>query len=83
MIDNVQSHWASTVASNDTVSFWEKNFIENLVPDVVGMSLKDALFVLENSGLRVRFTGRGVVRRQSLQAGIRVSPGNQIYIELN
>ena len=83
MIDNVQSHWASTVASNDTVSFWEKNFIENLVPDVVGMSLKDALFVLENSGLRVRFTGRGVVRRQSLQAGIRVCPGNQIYIELN
>lgn len=83
MIDNVHSSWATTVASNDTVSFWEKNFIENLVPDVIGMSIKDALFVLENAGLRVRFAGRGIVRRQSLQPGVRVSPGNQIYIELN
>jgi len=83
LIDNIQSTWATTVAKNDTVSFWEKNFIDNLVPDVVGMGLKDALFVLENAGLRVRFSGRGTVRRQSLQPGLRVSPGNQIYVELN
>lgn len=83
MIDNIHSDWASAVASNDTVSFWEKNMIENLVPDAVGMGLKDALYVLENAGLRVRFTGRGVVRRQSLHAGVRVTPGSQIYIELN
>jgi cell division protein FtsI (penicillin-binding protein 3) len=83
MIDNIQSSWTTTVASNDTVSFWEKNLIENLVPDAVGMSLKDALYVLENAGLRVRFTGRGIVRRQSLQPGVRVNPGYQIYIELN
>ena len=83
VIDNIESSWTSTTASNDTVSFWEKDFIENLVPDVVGMSLKDALYVLENTGLRVRFSGRGIVRRQSMQPGIRINPGNQIYIELN
>ncbi len=83
LIDNIQTAWATTVAKNDTVSFWEKNFIDNLVPDVVGMGLKDAFFVLENAGLRVRFSGRGVVKRQSLQPGVRFSPGNQIYIELN
>jgi cell division protein FtsI (penicillin-binding protein 3) len=47
------------------------------------MSLKDALFVLENAGIRVRFAGRGIVRRQSLQPGLRVTPGSQINIELN
>lgn len=83
LIDNINSSWATAQAKNDTVSFWEKNFIENLVPDVVGMSLKDALFVLENAGMRVRFAGRGIVRRQSLQPGVRVTPGNQINIELN
>lgn len=83
LIDNIQSTWATTVAKNDTVSFWEKNFIDNLVPDVVGMGIKDALFVLENAGLKVRFSGRGTVRRQSLQPGVRFNPGNQIYVELN
>jgi len=83
MIDNINTSWASTVVKSDTVSLWEKNFIENIVPDAVGMSLKDALFVLENAGLRVRFSGRGIVRRQSLQPGTRVVTGNQIYIELN
>lgn len=83
LIDNIQSTWATTVAKNDTVSFWEKNFIDNLVPDVVGMGLKDALYVLENAGLKVRFSGRGTVRRQSLQPGVRFNPGNQIYVELN
>jgi cell division protein FtsI (penicillin-binding protein 3) len=83
LIDNINSSWATAQAQNDTVSFWEKSFIENLVPDVVGMSLKDALFVLENAGIRVRFAGRGIVRRQSLQPGLRVTPGSQINIELN
>jgi cell division protein FtsI (penicillin-binding protein 3) len=35
-------------------------------PDVVGMGLKDALFVLENRGYHVRHTGRGVVVSQQL-----------------
>ena len=83
VIDNINTSWATAIAQNDTVSFWEKNFIENLVPDAVGMSLKDALYVLENAGLRVRFAGRGIVRRQSLTPGARITPGNQIYIELN
>ncbi len=83
LFDNVNTRWASTQVNSDTVRLREKNFIENLVPDAVGMSLKDALYVLENAGLRVRFTGRGIVRRQSLQPGTRLSAGSTIFIELN
>jgi len=53
-----------------------------LVPDVRGMGLKDALFLLENHGLRVRFSGRGAVRTQSIAAGTRVVPGATVTIVL-
>ncbi|MFO7977899.1 MAG: penicillin-binding protein [Bacteroidales bacterium] len=81
--DESQSIWVTASVKSDTVSLSSKEFIENLVPDVVGMSLKDAYFVLENAGLRVRFTGRGIVRKQSLRAGTRISPASTIYLEMN
>ncbi len=52
------------------------------MPDVRGMGLRDALFLLESRGLRVRFSGVGAVRRQSLPAGARVSAGTAVSIEL-
>jgi cell division protein FtsI (penicillin-binding protein 3) len=42
---------------------------DNRVPDVAGMSLRDALYVLENRGYRVSYTGQGRVAKQSLPAG--------------
>lgn len=55
---------------------------ENVVPDVTGMSLRDALFALENKGLTVRVNGRGSVNRQSIAAGTKVLKGSEIVIEL-
>lgn len=81
--DQSQSSWVTASVKSDTVSLSSKEFIENLVPDVTGMSLKDAYFVLENAGLRVRFTGRGIVRKQSLRPGTRISPASTIYLEMN
>lgn len=42
---------------------------ENTVPDVRGMALKDALYLLENMDLRVKFKGSGKVVRQSIIPG--------------
>lgn len=52
------------------------------VPNARGMGLRDALYVLENSGLRVGFSGTGMVQRQSLQPGSEVRKGTYIQIEL-
>jgi cell division protein FtsI (penicillin-binding protein 3) len=60
-----------------------REMIPNLVPNVVGMGLKDALYVLENAGLKVRFAGRGVVRSQSMRPGTRINEGNIIFIQLS
>ncbi len=75
--------WVATVRTNEKVEMRKKSIISNLVPDVTGMSLKDALFLLENSGLRVRVTGRGFVRSQSITPGGRVEKGERIHIEMS
>lgn len=41
----------------------------NKVPDVRGLTLRDALYVLENRGIRVSVSGRGRVKEQSLEPG--------------
>ncbi|MDT8373027.1 MAG: penicillin-binding protein [Bacteroidales bacterium] len=55
---------------------------EGVMPDVVGMGLRDAIYLLENSGLRVYYTGHGRVAKQSPPAGARISKGATVSIEL-
>lgn len=74
--------WVTAAGRNDTVILKEHRVIENLIPDVTGMGLRDALFLLENAGLTVSTSGRGRVIQQSLRPGTRVTPGANINLEL-
>lgn len=56
---------------------------EDAVPDVRGMSLRDALQLLEVRGLRVDIEGRGTVRRQSIAPGTAPRDGQTILLELS
>ena len=51
-------------------------------PNVVGMGLKEALFLLENSGLTVQVVGSGTVLNQSIAPGTQHKKGNKIIIQL-
>lgn len=53
-----------------------------LVPNVKGMGLRDALYLLENSGLKVGVSGVGTVSQQSLTPGGKVKRGSYVHIEL-
>lgn len=53
------------------------------VPDVIGMGLKDAIYMLEEAGLKVAVSGRGRVVKQSLSANADMRKGELINIELN
>jgi cell division protein FtsI (penicillin-binding protein 3) len=76
--------WAMVrVVEDDKVEVTAREMIENLVPDVVGLGLRDALYLLENAGMQVRFSGRGMVRSQSIRPGTRVVGGNEIIIRLS
>ena len=60
----IQFNLDKKVATNLPVSFVAKT-----VPNVVGMSLRDAIFNLENRGFKVKATGYGRVLAQSISAG--------------
>lgn len=75
--------WVSTANFGNAVKMIDKSFKKEVVPNVVGMGAKDAVFLLENSGLKVRISGRGTVKKQSLPAGTRIMSGYEIILELS
>lgn len=76
------AEWVSVKSSPDTAQFAGRTLRDDLVPNVVGMGLSDALFLLENKGLYVRVIGNGTVRRQSVTPGAHISSNRYITIEL-
>lgn len=52
------------------------------VPNVVGMTAKDAVYLIESTGMNVRMEGYGRVVSQSIKAGTQAAPGVVIKIEL-
>jgi cell division protein FtsI (penicillin-binding protein 3) len=63
---------------------WKKNEVVNdRVPDVMGMTFRDAVYLLEKSGLRVIHEGNGRVADQSIPAGSKLFKGSRIYIRLS
>ena len=60
----------------------QKN-LKDLIPDVKGMGLKDAVYLLENSGLKVLVEGAGKVKEQSLAPGQKLIKGMSISLKLS
>lgn len=56
---------------------------EGLVPDVVNMNLRDAVYLLEQAGLRVRVKGKGRISSQSIAPGQRPAKGQFIDLILS
>ena len=56
---------------------------KKLIPNVVGLGLKDALYMLESKGLKVGFAGRGKVIGQNVGAGASFRRGDRIELLLN
>ena len=56
--------------------------IKGLVPNVKGMGLIDAAFLLEQCGLYVLPVGSGIVKQQSILPGKKIEKGQQIILHL-
>jgi cell division protein FtsI (penicillin-binding protein 3) len=54
-----------------------------VMPNVKGMGLKDALYLLENMGVRVQVKGRGRIVSQSVAPGTALDRPLQIILELS
>lgn len=78
-----ETEWVTTNVINDAV-YWKGNPVKyEVVPDVRGMTLRDAIYVLENLGLEVEVKGRGRVATQSMTPGGRLAKGSTIKLQLS
>jgi len=78
----VTTSWADSNSVKITRRNTEAELKQRIVPNVVGMVAKDALYLLENSGFQVKITGSGVVTRQSIIAGTKYIKGTYIELQL-
>jgi cell division protein FtsI (penicillin-binding protein 3) len=85
-IPKVSGKPGTTLASAKKVAEgWVLNEVEiqeGRVPDVRGMGASDAIFILENAGLRVKIKGVGKVKTQSIPPGSGFSRGAYVYLTL-
>lgn len=76
-------YWRSINMNQNKVVLSAMNNAAAVTPKVVGLGLKDAVYMLENDGLKVSAAGRGKVIYQSLQEGTTFTKGQTINIQLN
>lgn len=76
-----KSNWVVLNPYNEDLLVQRKRIRKKIVPDVVGMGLRDAIYVLEKLGLEVRIEGVGKVRKQSIEPGTKIK-GQEILIQL-
>jgi len=75
--------WIRAAREESSVALKKNPIIKDLVPNVTGMTFRDAIYLLEKSGLRVYYGGKGRVAEQSLSPGTRISKGSRIYLKLS
>lgn len=75
--------WIQVQQHADSLDLKPISLAKNLVPNVTGMGLRDAIFLLENRGIEVEVDGYGKVRRQSVRPGTAIREGMTIKLELS
>lgn len=77
------SDWVIVQKNESFLVTHNRDFLQGkIVPNVRGMVLKDAVFILENYGLNVSFDGFGKVVSQSLTPGTRFAVGEDVTLRL-
>jgi cell division protein FtsI (penicillin-binding protein 3) len=75
--------WIRASKDESSVVLKKNSIVKDLVPNVTGMTFRDAIYLLEKSGLRVYYGGKGRVAEQSLSPGTKISKGGRIYLKLS
>lgn len=81
--DSVQNDaWSAVWPENYQPVVRGKTVSPDIIPDLRGLGLKDALYLMEKAGVRVRVNGKGKVMMQSIAAGTSVRKGMTMIIDL-
>ncbi len=78
-----KEEWCYSRHGTDAVILEHHDVMPEFVPNVLGMGAKDAVYLLESKGLKVRLSGVGKVKSQSIPHGTKFSKGQTIRLQLN
>jgi len=78
-----QNNWSSVFSNNYQAVMKATTIRKQVMPNVRGMGLKDALYLLENMGLKVAVKGRGKINNQSIAPGTALAKGITVLLELS
>jgi cell division protein FtsI (penicillin-binding protein 3) len=77
------SEWVVNFRETDGIRFAPRAIRDNQVPNVKGMNARDAVFILEQLGMKTRINGHGKVSSQSVPPGSGVTKGKEIILKLS
>lgn len=75
--------WGRAEEDSVGVKLEQQTLKTGIMPNVVGMGAKDAVYLLEKAGLRVNIAGIGKVTRQSIPSGNKYSKGQTVALQLH
>ncbi|MFZ4400402.1 MAG: penicillin-binding protein [Bacteroidales bacterium] len=81
--NNTDAEYITIEKIDSLQKYITKNIKINVVPDVTGMGVKEAVYLLEKSGMKVSITGKGKIASQSILAGTQIVKGQLINLTLN
>jgi cell division protein FtsI (penicillin-binding protein 3) len=76
-------NWSMVYAANYQPVVKASSVKKKVMPNVRGMGLKDALYLLENMGVKVTVTGKGKIAAQSVPPGTELAKGVTVLLELS
>ena len=77
-----QGDWARLAGAKHIRLEVQDVLADDMVPELSGMGIRDAIYLLENKGMRVKYRGVGRVTGQSLKSGQPVEKGKTIHLTL-
>lgn len=76
------SGWSKFRNTGSTTAASPEIFNNSQMPDLTGMGLRDAIYLLENMGITAKPSGKGKVRRQSVAPGTPIRFVKNVILEL-
>lgn len=83
VMDESTGEWAIVRIENDTARIQNRIIHSDRIPNVIGMSARDATYILERMGLRVVLNGIGTVIRQRPGPGASYNKNTEITLHLS
>lgn len=78
-----ETYWIKNYLTEDKFNYSNQQISKYIMPNVVGLTIRDAVYMLENMGLNVSFAGYGRVISQSIAKGQYIHAGQNVFLDLS